>query len=96
MAKLVIEFDTVSKVGSASMDGAAIPNFLGAHFYGDSKGKFGCEVVSGAKDEDNDMWSVTRVCAEDGSMVEKKIIDDELDEETENEVKEFFGIIDDA
>lgn len=99
MAKLVVEMDTVSKMVSAKLDGNEIGNFLGASFYTDHKGKCYCEVMSGKEDEENDMKQMTRICANDGTLVEKpddkKIIDDELDEETQNEVKEFFGIIDD-
>jgi len=98
MAKILIEFDTVGKTAVAKIDGVEVPNFISANLYGGYKNKFGIELVSGKQDDDNDMQAWTRVCANDGQLVdkteEKEEDKDVLDEETKQELNTYFGIDD--
>lgn len=96
MAKIIVEFDTVSKTANASIDGKSVDNFKGVSVYGGYKRDFTIELVSGMEDEDNEIHYMTRVCADDGTL-KKKDEDEEikLDEQVQSEILSYFGIDDD-
>jgi hypothetical protein len=67
MAKIAIEFDTVEKTMTATVNGAALDNVIGAHLnrgYG-KKSEYQCEVVMAEESEDDDMYKWTRIVATD-------------------------------
>lgn len=69
MSKIVIEFDTVSKLATASIDGKSVENFAGVSVgrryccsYEDKEDeadKFSCYLEAEQKDEDADMTTRT-------------------------------------
>jgi phosphoribosylcarboxyaminoimidazole (NCAIR) mutase len=70
MAKVAIEFDTVEKTMSATIDGSAVPNVVGVNLYksySSKKDEYSCEIVSAVESEDDDMRAYTRICAAEGA-----------------------------
>lgn len=75
MAKINIEFDTVSKDMSATIDGKTLDNVHGASFYNYGMGDdFSCEICTCQRDEENGMSTHTRVIASE-SIDGKKLND---------------------
>lgn len=87
MAKINIEFDTVSKDMSAVIDGKKLENVHGASFYnyggyggGDD---FSCEICTCQRDEENGMATHTRVVASesiDGKKLEDYLVNEDIPE----------------
>ena len=63
MAKINIEFDTINKTCTASMDGKVIEDFCGGSFYMGYDEKWACNLSSRTEDEDNDVVKYTGLMA---------------------------------
>ena len=72
MAKIVIEFDTVTKLATATLDGTAVPDFASFDIYqkymdGDvdesNPQQFSCSLRSAAEDSTNKMLKMQTVYA---------------------------------
>lgn len=81
MAKIVIEFDTVDKTMSASVDGKAVADVVEAYVSkrysmsgdGDDEVSYGCSITTMAEDEESDIRTMTRLCASE-SLEGQRII----------------------
>ncbi len=69
MAKVNIEFDTISKEISVSVGGKAVAGVCGINFYSsyDDKDEFRCQIMTQAEDEENDMKSYTSLVASEAA-----------------------------
>jgi hypothetical protein len=68
MAKINVEFDTVEKTMTCTVDGKALANVQGVMFgkgYSSKRDEYTVEVVLGDESEDDDMRTWTRICAAD-------------------------------
>ena len=90
--KVTLDYDTVAKTASVKQDGKDVENLKRLHLYPTGKAKFGMEMHTGAHDDEHDMHTMTHTVADDGSMRPKT--QDDLDEETKNELKSYYGIDD--
>lgn len=85
MAKFNIEFDTVEKLLSVTMDGTTIPNVVSISCYSDGEDESdwpdAMEVVTRTEDEDNKLVTYQRLIANKNSV--------ETVEETANLAKAF-------
>lgn len=69
MAKVNVEYDTVEKTASVTIDGKSVDNlasvvvYCGYSMNEDDPPKFCLEMTSCAEDEDNDMRSMNRITA---------------------------------
>lgn len=82
MAKILIEFDTVTKLATASMDGVAIPNLSSVGIYqryqesDDDPVLFSCSVQSMTEDEEHKTTKVESVYASEQTSPKEKIAKD--------------------
>lgn len=65
MAKISCEFDTKEKTLSVMMDGTPVENavFVNIGKSWENKDKFECCVTTSTENEDEDTYTVTRICA---------------------------------
>lgn len=95
MAKIVVEFDTVAKTASATIDGTVVNNFKCVNVYQNYKDDFSIEIMSGEMDKNNEIHYMTRVCASDGTLTTKvEDKEDELNEDMKAEILSYYGIDD--
>lgn len=71
MAKISIEFDTVAKTMSATIDGKAVDNVISASLYksmySDDENEFRCSLVTMTKDKADDICTYTQVSASESN-----------------------------
>ena len=77
MAKIVIEFDTVTKKATASMDGVAVQNLSSMNLYrsgydSDEEG-FSCSLTSALVDKENKLGRSETVYASEQKSVQDDI-----------------------
>lgn len=65
MAKIILDFDTVTKELEVTIDGVDVEDVINAEFYQsyDDKEEFNCGITTSKKDETNDMRMYTRLVA---------------------------------
>jgi Ni,Fe-hydrogenase III component G len=73
MSKINIEFDTADKSVSIMVDGEKMDNIDGVYIYKryDSENKYYIELSSYEHNKENEISKTTRICAQDGSLVNK-------------------------
>lgn len=72
MAKILVEFDTVEKTLSASIDGKAVADVYGVSLYrgwadDDDVVPYRCELTTRSEDDTNKLCRYTSVVASDGT-----------------------------
>lgn len=66
MATIAINFDTVEKTMSCTMDGEAVANVVGCYVHSGYKdGEYSCELMQYEKSPDGDYAKMTRIVASD-------------------------------
>lgn len=85
MAKVVVEFDTVTKVATATLDGAAIENFSALDIYPRYMGddwdpddestpqQFACAIRSCVEDDENKLTRMQTVYASEQSNIQTEM-----------------------
>lgn len=71
MSKVTVEFDTLEKTVSVSINGKPVPDVSSVEFYRsyDRDDEFRCGIMTVSKDEENDMRVVTHLVAHEEESI---------------------------
>lgn len=89
MAKITVEFDTVTKEAKFAVDGAALANVQDVCFYAsyDDPDEYRMNIGMVAKDDEHDLRMYTSLSAMEGVTVERG-----TSKRVDRQVADFFGL----